>query len=131
MVIRKVAFPTVANTDNPQMSGHFGHAAGFTVVELNMDSKSIIKTQFFENPPHEQGGCMRPVTALKSIDVTDIVVGGIGQRPFLGFGQVGISVHKGIEGSVSQNITAFMEGRLQSLSKSSCGSHAAGETCNH
>lgn len=131
MVTRKVAFPTAENTENPQLSGHFGHAAGFTVVELNMDTKSIIKTQFFENPPHEQGGCMRPVTTLKSIDVTDIVVGGIGQRPFMGFGQVGINVYRAVQGSVSQNIAAFLDGKLESLLKSSCGSHAPGESCHH
>ncbi len=56
-------------------SGHFGHCDVFTLVDV------------------EEGGCMVPVQLLASNNVNQLVVGGIGMRPLMGFKQVGIEVY--------------------------------------
>ena len=45
------------------------------------------------NPPHEEGGCLRPVGILADAGVDAIVAAGMGMRPLMGFNQVGITVY--------------------------------------
>ena len=86
----RIAIPS----DNPggleaPLSAHFGHCAVFTIVDVNGDD---LKVHTIANGGHEQGGCMAPVMLLKNAGVDVMVAGGMGQRPLMGFQQVGISV---------------------------------------
>jgi len=73
-----------------------------------------------KNFPHEQGGCLQPVMLLKNAKVTDMVVGGIGQRSLLGFIQVGINLYLGVQGTVKENFKQFLINKLQKLSDGTC-----------
>jgi predicted Fe-Mo cluster-binding NifX family protein len=120
MATRKIAIPASEPKLEAQIDGHFGHTQFFTVVEYDAETKSILKVEAVENPPHEQGGCFRPVMLLKNHGIDTIVVLGIGQRPFMGFIENGIEVVRGIEGTVKQNFDAFVGGSLSVLAGSSC-----------
>lgn len=87
----KLAVPTMgaAGLDS-QRAGHFGHCDCFTVVEI-VDGQ-ITGTSEVTNPPHEEGGCMRPVGLLAKAGVDAIVAAGMGMRPLMGFNQAGIAV---------------------------------------
>ncbi len=122
MSTKKVAFPSTEEGLNKPICGHFGHASMFTVVEYDEATKQIIKTEAVKNPPHEQGGCMRPVMILKNYGVDAIVLTGIGQRPYMGFLQQGVKVYRGIEGTIAQNFEAYINNKLNSPS---------GALCNH
>ena len=88
----KLAIPTMgaAGLDS-QRAGHFGHCDCFTVVDI-VDGQ-IAGTFEVANPPHEEGGCMRPVGLLAKAGVDAIVAAGMGMRPLMGFDQAGIAVY--------------------------------------
>jgi predicted Fe-Mo cluster-binding NifX family protein len=72
-------------------AGHFGHCDVFTLVDFE-DGK-ICEVSVVANKEHVQGGCMVPVQLLAEHKVQQLVVGGIGMRPLMGFKQVGIDVY--------------------------------------
>ena len=74
-----------------ERSGHFGHCTCFTLVEIK--DGEIVSTQIIDNPPHQEGGCMRPVALLKDAGADAIVAAGMGLRPLQGFAGVGITVY--------------------------------------
>ena len=108
---RRVAVPPEAPGGlNARRSGHFGHCDCFTVVEIEGDTVGAVEV--IANPPHQEGGCMRPVLILAENTVDAIVVDGIGGRPLMGFNQVGIAVHAGVGGDVQTAVTAYAQGSL-------------------
>lgn len=86
-------------------SGHFGQCECFTVADLT--GGALGDVQVIDNAPHFEGGCMTPVLLLAEHQVDAIVVDGIGGRPLMGFGQVGIAVHAGVGDTVEQALRAY------------------------
>ena len=73
----KIAIPTMgAGGLDCERSGHFGHCDCFTVVTVE-DGK-IVATDIIDNPPHEEGGCLRPVGILANAGIDAIVAAGMG-----------------------------------------------------
>ncbi len=71
---------------------------------------------------------MEPVNNMKERKITDMIVGGIGGRPYAGFTQYRIGLYKGVKGTLSENIQLFLQGNLQSLNEPIC---AGGDSPNH
>lgn len=74
-----------------ERSGHFGHCDCFTIVEI--EDGAVTAVRVVDNPPHQEGGCLRPVQLLASHGVNALVVAGIGARPLAGFNDAGIAVY--------------------------------------
>ena len=75
----KLAVPTMGEAGlESERAGHFGHCDCFTVVEIA--DGEITGTSEVANPPHEEGGCMRPVGLLAKAGVDAIVAAGMGMR---------------------------------------------------
>ncbi|MDO9537868.1 MAG: NifB/NifX family molybdenum-iron cluster-binding protein [Thermoplasmata archaeon] len=126
----KIAIPTNAPGGlKSEMSGHFGHADNFTLVDIQ--GKSIAGTTVLENPPHSQGGCMAPVMLLKNNGVQAIIVGGLGQRPLMGFQQAGIQVIAGATGNVESLIQAYLDGKLSQAGDDVVCGHSKDGGCEH
>lgn len=88
----KLAVPTLGKAGlDAQRSPHFGRCDCFTVVEIT-DGK-VGEVSEIANPPHEEGGCLRPVGILSNAGVDAIVAAGMGMRPLMGFNQAGITVY--------------------------------------
>lgn len=88
----KLAVPTMGEASlNSERSDHFGHCDCFTVVTI-VDGE-ITGTEAIANPPHEEGGCLRPVGLLADAGVDAIVAAGMGMRPLMGFNDAGIAVY--------------------------------------
>ena len=88
----KVAIPTLGKGGlDCERSGHFGHCDCFTVADVE-DGK-VGAVSVVDNPPHEEGGCMRPVALLAQNGIDAIVAAGMGMRPMMGFAQAGITVY--------------------------------------
>jgi predicted Fe-Mo cluster-binding NifX family protein len=100
---------------------HFGHCDLYTLVEAQ-DGK-IADVQVIPNVPHEQGGCLAPVQHLAEKGVTQLIAGGMGFRPLMGFNQAGIGVfHGGGALTVGQAVEAMLEGKLPEFKQeNSCG----------
>lgn len=87
----KLAVPTMGEGGlEAERAGHFGHCDCFTLVKL--EDGEITDVSVLDNPPHEEGGCLRPVGLLAEQGVDAIVAAGMGGRPLMGFNQAGITV---------------------------------------
>ena len=99
---------------------HFGHCEFFTLVDVVQGK--VVNVTAIHNVPHVQGGCMAPVNLLKENGVDVLLVGGIGMRPLMGFGQVGIKVYSGAMGTVQSAVEDFISGRLRPTTENDvCG----------
>ena len=79
----KLAVPSVGEGGlDAQRSAHFGHADCFTILNVENGQGSLDGT--IANPPHEEGGCMRPVGILADAGIDAIVAVGMGMRPHAG-----------------------------------------------
>ncbi len=123
MTIKRVAFPGTQKGVESNLSLHFGHTDAFVILEYDNETKEQKDVETIKNPPHSQGGCMMPVMLLKDANVDEVVLGGIGGRPLMGFQQVGIETYRGIEGSIKENFEQFVQSGLPKLTMPSCNSH--------
>ena len=119
-------------SDGPELSDtisdHFGHCNYFVGIEID-DEKNLKKLFSLQNNGH--AGCMEPVNDMKQRSVTDMIVGGIGGRPYAGFTHYGIRLYKGVKGTLSENIHLFLQGNLQSLNEPICaGSSSSDHNCH-
>jgi predicted Fe-Mo cluster-binding NifX family protein len=125
---QKVAFPSVAPGGlESGLSAHFGHCDAFTVVEFENGQPGEVN--ILPPIPHEQGGCMAPVSYLASQGVRALVAGGMGMRPLMGFNQMGIEVYYNAGlGTVGQAADAFAQGQLPRFGQeNTCGGGGGGD----
>ena len=126
---RIIGIPANGADLSDNISAHFGHSNYFVGVKV-LENNNIEKAFTMQNNGHT--GCMEPVLKMKSRNVTDIILGGIGGRPFMAFLELGINVYQGIEGSINRNVEFLLRGELKPLGGPSCGGHGGqGGSCNH
>lgn len=103
------------------LGAHFGHCDLYTLVSA--DNGEISEVKVIPNVPHQQGGCMAPVQHLANHGVTQLIAGGMGLRPLMGFNQVGIGVFFGGGAlSVGDAVQALLEGKLSEFKQEqTCG----------
>ena len=108
------------------LGAHFGHCDLYTLVTVEGDQ--IKDVSVIPNVPHQQGGCMAPVNYLAQKGVAELIAGGMGMRPLMGFNQVGIEVYFGGGAqTVGEAVDAALSGALQQFSQEyTCGGGAAG-----
>jgi predicted Fe-Mo cluster-binding NifX family protein len=116
-----IGIPSDGPETSDNISAHFGHCNYFLGIEIYEDGNY---KRVFTLPNSGHSGCMEPVINMKERKVTDMILTGIGMRPFMGFQQVKINLFQGINGSIKSNIEMFLEGKLKSLSNASCGSNS-------
>ena len=107
-----------------QLGAHFGHCDLYTLVTVEGDQ--IKDVSVIPNVPHQQGGCMAPVNYLAQKGVAELIAGGMGMRPLMGFNQVGIEVYFGGGArTVGEAVDAALSGALQRFSQEhTCGGGA-------
>ena len=119
---RIIAIPSAApgGLDAP-LGAHFGHCDLYTLVTAE-DGK-ISEVKVIPNVPHQQGGCMAPVQHLANNGVTQLIAGGMGLRPLMGFNQVGIDVYFGRDAhTVRHAVEAMLAGELSQFKQEhTCG----------
>jgi len=81
----KIAIPLAEG----KLTMHFGHCASFALVDVDPQTKKIVRTEELAAPPH-QPGLLPPWLAERG--VTLIIAGGMGQRAQELFAQQGIEV---------------------------------------
>ena len=58
MATMKLAVPTLGQPGlDSERSGHFGHCDCFTLITI--EDGQITEVAAIDNPPHEEGGCLR------------------------------------------------------------------------
>jgi len=103
------------------LGAHFGHCELYTLISVTQGKISEVKV--IPNVPHQQGGCMAPVTHLANHGVKKLIAGGMGLRPLMGFNQVGIEVYFGNGATtVNQAVNSLLAGELpQFTQQHTCG----------
>ena len=103
------------------LGAHFGHCDMYTLVAV--EEGQIRQVDVVPNVPHQQGGCMAPVTYLAEKGAKVLVAGGMGMRPLMGFNQVGIDVYfGGGSETVGAAVNALVEGKLPQFTQEyTCG----------
>ena len=114
-----IGFPADGPELSDKLSEHFGHCSYFVGVEID-ENNNFNKVFSLENNGHSS--CMEPVINMKNKNITDMIIGGIGGRPFMGFLEVGINLYQGVrEKSIKENLEFLLEGSLKGLGSPSCG----------
>lgn len=103
------------------LGAHFGHCDMYTLVSV--EDGQIRNVDVVPNVPHQQGGCMAPVQYLAEKGVNQLIAGGMGLRPLMGFNQVGIDVYYGGHVmTVGEAIQSVIDGKLmQFKQEQTCG----------
>ncbi len=91
---------------------HFGHCARFALMDIDLDSKTIVARTDVDAPPH-QPGLLPPWLAERGAKM--IIAGGMGSRAQGLFAEQGIQVLVGAPAeSPEKLVTDFMAGSLKS-----------------
>lgn len=106
-----------------ERSAHFGHCDCFTLVELVDGQVSDVRV--VANPPHEEGGCLRPVNLLASHGVHALLAAGMGARPLAGFNDAGITVYfENQTVNIGEAVALLLAGDVPTMdSRQVCGGH--------
>lgn len=118
---RIIGIPSDGPETSDNISPHFGHCSYFVGIEIYDDGKF---RKVFALPNGGHSSCMEPVMNMKQRNVTDMILTGIGMRPFMGFQQVQISLFQGVNGSIEKNLKMLINGQLKLLNDASCGDHS-------
>lgn len=103
----KIAIPLAQG----KLTAHFGHCASFAIIEVEDQTKKIIKREDITSPPHEPG-LLPPWLAERGANM--IIAGGMGQRAQQLFAQQGIQVVVGAPVETPEKIvTEYFAGTLQ------------------
>lgn len=108
------------------LGAHFGHCDLYTLVTA--ENGEVSEVRVIPNVPHQQGGCMAPVQHLSNNGVTQLIAGGMGLRPLMGFNQVGIQVYfgGGVQ-TVGEAVQAMLAGELPEFKQEhTCGGGGGG-----
>ncbi|MFX1451139.1 MAG: NifB/NifX family molybdenum-iron cluster-binding protein [Promethearchaeota archaeon] len=118
---RIIGIPSDGPETSDNISSHFGHCNYFIGIEIHDNGMS---KKIFAVPNRGHTGCMEPVLNLKQRNVTDMILNGIGMRPFMGFQHVNINLYQGVNGTIEKNIGIFLQGQLKPLIDASCGNNS-------
>jgi len=103
----KIAIPLA----DGRLATHFGHAGQFALVEVDADSKQVLKNERLSSPPHEPGVLPR---WLHEQGADLIIAGGMGHRAQQLFAQNGIKVVLGAPSNDPESVvTDYLNKTLQ------------------
>lgn len=106
-----------------ERSAHFGQCDCFTLVDVVDGAMSNVR--IVANPPHEEGGCLRPVNLLASHGVNALIVAGMGARPLAGFNDAGIAVYfENQTPGIADAVQLMLDGVVDTMdARHVCGGH--------
>jgi wyosine [tRNA(Phe)-imidazoG37] synthetase (radical SAM superfamily)/predicted Fe-Mo cluster-binding NifX family protein len=94
-----------------KLAPHFGHCERFALIDVDPPSKTILKREDIEAPPH-QPGLLPPWLAERGVQL--IIAGGMGQRARGLFGGHDIQVVVGAPSETPERLAAdYLAGTLQ------------------
>ena len=109
------------------MGNHCGHCGLYTLVAVQ--NNAVVDVEIVPNASHPQGGCMALVDRLVQMGVGQLIAGGMGLQPLMGFNHRGIDVYFGNGAlTVGDAVKDLLNGRLkrfgeQNTCKGGCSGH--------
>ena len=113
----KIAIPSESADGLKAMrSGHFGHAAFFTIVEYD-DDMNIVNVESVKNVDHDLFGCGGVIEYALGLGIDGILTAGMGRPPFMRFSENGVKVYfETTAAQVGMAADLFAKGQVQSMS---------------
>lgn len=103
-------------------SGHFGHCAYFTVVEI--EDGTVKNVYAVKNADHDAVGCGGVIDHALNMGIDAILAAGMGRPPFTRFTQAGVDVYIEQETPrVCDVIELFLQGKVAKMSIDAACSH--------
>ena len=120
----KIAIPSEAPGGLAAMrSGHFGHAACFTVVKYDAEM-NIASAEVIPNVDHDRYGCGGVIEHVLGMGVDGILAAGMGRPPLMRFTDAGVVVYSDASTpNVGDAARLFADGRVQRMSPEAACSH--------
>ncbi len=109
---RKIAVPA---DENGNLDSHFGHSRYFEIFET-IDNQIVSQNKLVP-PPHEPG--VLPKWIVQN-EITDVIVGGIGDKAFKILNHFEINVHKGAPKLSSTILVEDLLNQTLELSDNNC-----------
>lgn len=112
----KVAVSSMERGLDGPASPVFGRCPWFVIVET--DGKAITGHKDVQNGAAMQAGSAGIAAAqiVGNEGATAVISGAVGPRAFAVFSQLGIVVYAGSQGTVRENVTQFIQGKLPKIS---------------
>ncbi len=102
----KVAIPVAQG----RLCQHFGHSEQFALLNVDLQNKRILNTEYLDPPPHEPG-VLPEWLAEKETEL--VIAAGMGAKALDIFQKKGVWVVTGAgEGSAEEIVQAYLEGNL-------------------
>jgi len=102
-----------------KLAMHFGHCEKFALLDVDTETKAVLKKEEIVPPPHEPGLLPRWLGELK---VNTILAGGMGQRALQLFAENGVKVLVGAPAeSPEMLVAAYLDETLKT----------GGNVCDH
>lgn len=117
----KLAIPCTGQASlQAPVSPHFGHCDSYAIVTIEEGRVKAVES--VSNREHSD--CSEPVRALVANNVSLMLVGGMGMRPYMAFKQLGIEVRYGITGTVDQAVQSYLRGETYPMTQDNmCNCH--------
>ncbi len=120
----KIAVPSESETGlQSQRSGHFGHAAYFTIVEFD-DDMNVVGVESVKNVDHDTEGCGGVISFVEGLGVDGILTAGMGMPPFTRFTNAGVTVYADTtEPNVGKVVEMFAAGNVAPMDPNAACRH--------
>ncbi len=120
----KLAVPSdTADGLASQRSGHFGHCAYFTIVDID-DAGNIKAVESVKNVDHDQLGCGGVIDYVLGLGVDGILTVGMGRPPLMRFSEGGVSVY-------SERTAPFVGDAVKLFIAGQAAPMALSDACQH
>lgn len=120
----KIAIPSESDGGlESQRSGHFGHAAYFTLVTFD-DAMNVTAVESVKNVDHDVAGCGGVIDFVSGLDVDGILTAGMGMPPYTRFTNAGVTVYSDVtEPMVGKVVELFAAGKVAPMDPSAACRH--------
>lgn len=105
-----------------QRSGHFGHAAFFTIVTVN--GTEIMSVESVKNVDHDERGCVGVIEHALTQNIDAIIATGMGMPPYTRFTVNGVDVYAERETLIAGDVLAkFLDGKVERMDPANACRH--------
>ena len=119
----RIAVPSESDGLEAQRSGHFGHAAYFTVVTFDPEM-NVTQVESVKNVDHDTFGCGGVIEYVQGLGVDGILTAGMGMPPLMRFTESGVTVYaETSEPKVGDAVKLFAAGKVQVMDPSMACRH--------
>lgn len=103
-------------------SGHFGHAPYFTVIEIEGDTITDVRS--VRNVEHDELGCSGVIDHAIGLGLDGILTIGMGRPPMARFAQAGVTVYSETQTpKVGDVMQLFLAGKVHRMNPADACAH--------